>query len=384
MLERAQALHDELVRLRRTIHQNPELGFREFETARLAAETLQALGARVRTGVGKTGVVGDLGQGRLCIGIRADMDALPVQELNQVSYCSQAPGVMHACGHDSHVAMALGAAMLLSREDLPGQVRFLFQPSEERPDEEGVSGAMRMIEDGALEGVAAVVALHVHPDADTGSVRISPGPLSATEETFRATIYGIGCHGAYPYAGRDPIYLAGQVISAIYAIISRQIDPMRAAVISLGIIRGGTQVNIIPSQVALSGTIRSFDDAVREDLHRELRRACEVARALGGDYELDIHLDAIATSNDAAVSALIADVARGMLGAEQVLPDEAGLGAEDFGFMTGQIPGAMFSLGTKSGEPRIIHGPYFDIDEAALPIGAAILAETARRYLHSR
>ena len=386
MWERAHAIDDELKVLRRAIHRRPELGFQELETAQLAADVMRSLGARVQTGVGGTGVIADLGtggEGRPCIAIRADMDALPVRELNQVPYCSTVPGVMHACGHDAHVAMALGAAKLLAEEDLPGQVRFLFQPSEERPDEQGISGAARMIEAGALGGVDVVIAQHIGSETETGRVKIAAGPLSATEETFWITIRGEGCHGAYPHTGRDPIYISGQVIGAIHGIVSRQINPMRSAVISIGLIHGGTQVNIIPSEVRLAGTIRSFDQDVREALHTELRRAVEVARALGGDYELKIDLDAIATVNDARVCALIRSVARDLLGDDKVLPGQPDMGAEDFGFMTQAVPGAMYSLGTKKGEPRIVHGPTFDIDEAALPIGTAILAETARRYLHA-
>jgi amidohydrolase len=386
MWERAHAIQDELVVLRRAIHRRPELGFQEFETSNLAAGTMRSLGARVRTGVGTTGVVADLGAagaGRPCIAIRADMDALPVWELNPVAYCSTVPGVMHACGHDAHVAMALGAAKLLAEEELPGQVRFLFQPSEERPDEQGVSGAAHMIRAGALDGVDLVIAQHIGSETETGLVRIVPGPMSATEETFWITIRGKGCHGAYPHTGRDPIFISGQVIGAIHGIISRQVNPMRSAVISIGLIQGGTQVNIIPSEVRLAGTIRSFDQEVRATLHAELRRAAEVARALGGDYELKIDLDAIATVNDPRVCALIRGVARDLLGDDKVLAGQPDMGAEDFGFMTQAVPGAMYSLGTKKGEPRVVHGPTFDIDEAALPIGTAILAETVRRYLHA-
>lgn len=386
MLKRAHAMHDELIALRRTIHRRPELGFQEFETARLAAATMRLLGARVRTRVGATGVIADLGAsetGRPCIAIRADMDALPVQELNPVAYCSTVPGVMHACGHDAHVAMALGAARLLAEEDLPGKVRFLFQPSEERPDEEGISGATHMIRAGALDGVDLVIAQHVGSETETGRIRILPGPMSASEETFWITIRGEGCHGAYPHTGRDPIYISAQVMDAIYGIVSRQISPMRSAVISIGQIQGGTQVNVIPSEVSLAGTIRSFDEEVRQVLHTELGRALEVARVLGGDYDLKIDLDAIATVNDARVCALVRAVAGDLLGEDNVLAGEMDMGAEDFGFMTQEIPGAMFMLGTRKGEPRIVHGPTFDIDEAALPIGTAILAEIARRYLYA-
>jgi amidohydrolase len=261
--EQAHAMQHELVALRRAIHRRPELGFQEFETARLAADTMRSLGARVRTGVGVTGVIAELGAdevGSPCLAIRADMDALPVQELNLVDYCSTVPGLMHACGHDAHVAMALGAARLLAEQGCPGRVRFLFQPSEERSDEQGVGGAVRMIQAGALEGVDLVIAQHVDSETATGLVKVAPGPRSATEESFSMIIRGVGCHGAYPHTGRDPIFLSGQVIGAIHGIVSRQIDPMRSAVISIGLIQGGTQVNVIPAEVRLAGTIRSFDE----------------------------------------------------------------------------------------------------------------------------
>jgi len=379
--ERAQALQNELVRLRRAIHQRPELGFREVETARLIADTLQELGLTAQTGVGKTGVVADLGQGSPCIGVRADMDALPIEEQNDVPYRSQIPGVMHACGHDAHVAMALGVAMLLLEEDLPGRVRLLFQPSEERPDEEGVSGAARMIEDGALEGVDAVIALHVDSETDTGRVCVGPGPIAATEDTFRATVRGVGCHGASPHMGRDPIFIAGPLLSALHGIVSRHVDPMATAVISVGMIQGGTQVNVIPAEVTLAGTIRSFEQEVRETLHAELRRAFDIVPALGGEAELTIEMDCIALVNDARMSDLIEGVARDLLGPEHVLPARPAMGAEDFGYMSQALPAAMFLLGVRDGEIRVEHGAFFDIDEAALPVGTAILAQSALRYL---
>lgn len=383
ILEQAHALKAELVRLRRAIHEQPELGFQEVKTAQLVAQTLDPLGFRIRTGVGKTGVVADIGEGSPCVAIRADMDALPIHELNEVPYRSRVPGVMHACGHDAHVAMALGAAMLLRQPVPTGQVRLLFQPSEERTDKEGVSGAIRMIDDGALEGVDVVIAQHVKPEVDTGFIEISPGPITATDDAFEAVIYGRGSHAAFPHMGLDPIFIAGQIISAIHGIVSRHVDPGQSAVVSIGLIHGGTEVNIIPTEVKLAGTLRSFQDEVRETLHHELRQAFELARALGGNYELCINTEAVALVNDSHISALIAEVARDLLGEQYVMPAEPEMGAEDFGYMARQVPATMFYLGTGSGEPRALHNPHFDIDEAALPIGTAILAETARRYLHS-
>lgn len=384
-LKRARELESEIVRLRRAIHRHPELGFEEVKTAALVAQTLESLGIRVRTGVAKTGVIGYLGEGSPVVAIRADMDALPIQELNEVPYRSQVPGVMHACGHDAHVGIALGVAMLLADMELPGQVRFLFQPSEEKQDEEGNTGAGPMVEEGAMEGVEAVIALHVDSETtDTGFIRISPGPMSAAVDDFKATIRGESCHGASPNLGRDPVFISAQVIGAIHGIVSRRIDPMKPAVISIGTIHGGTAANIIPSEVRLEGTIRSLEERVRDELHSELERALEVARSLGGDYRLTIQRGEPVGVNDEGVSELIRQVAIDLLGAEHVLTIEPEMGGEDFAILAREAPGAMFFLGTRrKGETRLAHTPYFDIDEEALPIGAAILARCVLSYLTS-
>ncbi len=384
MLAEAQALQDSLVRLRRTIHQHPELGFREVRTARLVAENLASLGLEVDTGVAKTGVVGNLGRDGPTVAVRADMDALPIQERNDVSYASRVPGVMHACGHDAHVAMSLGVAMLLSKLELPGRVRFLFQPSEEQSDEQGKSGAMRLVEAGAMAGVDAVLALHVDPRVQTGQIKVADGPMCAAVDSFKATIIGRGCHGAFPHLGADPIFISAQAINAIQGIVSRRLDPIRPAVVTIGSIHGGTASNIIPSEVELSGTIRSLDEQVRQDIWIELEKALEVSRALGGDFELEIEEGYPPLVNDADIARLIRQVGTDLLGTDAVHVEEPEMGAEDFSLLTGEAPGAMFSLGVKHGdseETRQLHSPHFDIDETALPIGVAILAETVRRYL---
>lgn len=385
MLKRAKELKSGIVRLRRAIHRHPELGFEEVKTAALVAQTLESLDIKVRREIAKTGVVGYLGEEGPRVAIRADMDALPIQELNEVPYRSQVPGVMHACGHDAHVATVLGVAMLLADRELPGQVRFLFQPSEEKQDEEGKSGAGRMVEEGAMEGVEAIIALHVDSETtDVGLIRISPGAICAAVDTFKATIRGEGCHGASPHSGRDPIFISGQVIGAVHGIVSRHIDPMKPALISIGAIHGGTAANVIPSEVRLEGTIRSLEEEVREELHTELERAFEVARALGGDYSLTIQRGEPVMVNDDKVSELIRQVAIDLLGEGHVLPMEPEMGGEDFGILAREAPGAMFYLGTrKKGEMRLAHSPNFDIDEEALPIGAAILAQSVLRYLAS-
>ena len=383
MLQQAKALQERLTTIRRQIHQHPELGFQEVRTARLIAETLTELGIPAQTGVGKTGVIGYLGQGPPTVALRADMDALPIQEENEVPYRSQVPGVMHACGHDAHVACLLGAAMLLAQRPPPGQVRFLFQPSEEGQDEEGKSGAMRLVEAGAMEGVDGVFALHCFSDLEVGRIGLRAGPVCAAVDTAHITIYGRGAHGAYPHRGLDPILLASQVIQALHTIVSRRVRPIDPAVITVGTIHGGTAANIIPEEVTFSATIRSFDPGVRQTLHAEIERACGIARALGGDYRLRIVEGYPPTVNDEGMTELVRQVAEELLGADRVLTVEPTMGAEDFSCYLTKAPGCFFRLGSgfPGEEPRVAHSPRFDIDERALPIGAAMLAGVAERYL---
>ena len=384
MLHKARQIRPQLVHWRRTIHRQPELGFHVYRTAELVAQALGDLGVEVQTGVGKTGVVGYLGEGEgPVIAIRADMDALPIQEANQVEYASQVPGSMHACGHDAHTAMLLGVAKLLSQEVLPGQVRLLFQPSEENFDEEGVSGAPRMIADGALEGVQRVIALHVDGTLEVGKVAAEDGPVGAAVDTFKAHILGSGGHGAYPHQAVDPIWLASHVLSALYAIPSRQVTPLQPCVVSVGVIQGGSAENVIPAEVYLEGTLRSYTDEVREKLILEVERALALSRNYDGDYRLRIDRGYPVTSNDPLVASWLRQVGGDLLGRDNVGTRQKTMGAEDFGYMTQAAPGAMLRLGVKTpgGEARYLHTPNFDLDEAALPIGSAILAETALRFL---
>ena len=385
MLEQAKALQGRLTEIRRQIHRHPELGFEEVETAHLVAQTLAELGIPAQTGVGRTGVIGYLGQGPPTVALRADMDALPIQEQNDVPYRSRVPGVMHACGHDGHVACLLGAAMLLVHNPPPGQVRFLFQPSEEGQDEEGKGGAMRLVEAGALEGVDAVFALHCLSDLEAGGIGVRSGPICAAVDTAHITVLGQGAHGAYPHRGLDPILMASQVITALHTIVSRRVRPIDPAVITVGSIHGGTAANIIPEEVTFSVTIRSFDLQVRGTLHREIERVCGIAQVLGGDYRLRIIEGNSPTVNEEAMTALVHQVGEELLGADRVLAVEPTMGAEDFSCYLAQVPGSFFRLGSgfPDERPRVGHNPLFDIDERALPIGAAMLGALAARYLTS-
>ena len=384
MLTSAEDLKPRLIRLRRAIHRRPELGFEVHRTAELVARTLNELGIETRTGVGRTGVVGYLGEGDgPVIAIRADMDALPILETNTVEYASEVPGNMHACGHDAHTAMLLGAAMLLARSELAGQVRLIFQPSEEAFDAEGVSGAPRMIADGALEGVDHVIALHVAPDLYTGTIAVETGQVNGADDTFLGHVRGRAGHGAHPHQALDAIWLATQVLQALYAVPARRVAPQQPAVLSLGIVRGGTASNIIPDSVYLEGTLRSLDPDVREQLLDEVRRCFEIARALGGDYDLEFQRGYPSLYNDPAVVGRIRAAAADLLGEAALVPGRVTLGVEDFSYMAAHSPGAMFRLGVRAPgtAPRHVHTPGFDIDEDALPIGAALLAESALRLL---
>jgi IAA-amino acid hydrolase len=384
MLDRARSIANQIVQWRRHIHRHPELSFQEFETARFIAQALRDMGIDVQTGVGKTGVVGRLGNGKPVIALRADMDALPVLEETGLSFSSVNEGVMHACGHDTHVACLLGAAKLLA-ETPPerGEVRFLFQPSEETVDDEEWSGAMRMADEGAIDGVDAVFGLHNWPEIEVGKVALSAGPQMASAGKFTARIRGRGGHGASPHQTVDPVVLAAQAVLALQTIVSRRLDPIDTGVVTVGSIHGGTRDNIIPEYVDLVGTLRSLRTEVYEQLKREVTRALGIARALGGDFEVEFHKSFPVTYNDSQMTALVTEVAQEMLGAEQVLPAEPTMGGEDFSVFAQRVPGCFLRLGAGfPGQPlRNHHDPHFDVDESALPIGAAMLAQVAVRYL---
>jgi len=384
IVKSAHALEPEIIAWRRDFHAHPELGFQEFRTARVVAQTLSDMGLEVVTGVGKTGVMAVIGEGSPVVAIRADMDALPILEANEVEYTSQTPGVMHACGHDSHTAMLLGVArILVEMPNRPaGQIRLLFQPCEETVDAEGKSGAQRMVEEGAMQGVDRVIALHVGSEIPAGKVISSGGPLTAAVDDFNATIIGKGCHGAHPDEGIDPIYLAAQVLNALHGIRARRINPIHPAVVTIGTIHGGTARNVIPNEVTISGTLRSYDPKVREQLRVEVERALGVARALGGDFKLEFMIGCASVINDVSVAETLHAVASEVVGAENLIEREPSMGGEDYSYMTNAAPGAMFMLGAKRDEvDRPHHNALFDLDESVFKSGTAILAGTAVRLL---
>jgi amidohydrolase len=387
VLDRARAMAPAISELRRKIHANPELSFQESETAKLVCAVLRKAGYDVRPGVGGTGVVAEIGSGRT-IAIRADMDALPIQETNGVDYCSRNENVMHACGHDAHTACALGAAQLIAENyagDSPpaGCVRFVFQPAEEKVNDDGKSGAGLMIEQGAMDGAEGVLALHVFPNLPVGCIAAKDGPLLAACDSFDIKIKGAGCHGAYPQHGVDAIVVASHVVQAIQTIVSRRKSALDPAVITLGGIRSTTYAhNIVAEEVELRGTVRYFDNNLHTLLKAEIEKACRLAEALGGSYELNYVQDNPPLVNDSQLTNVVRAVARRLLGKDSVLEATLEMGADDFSFLSQHSPGCYFLLGAQIDEgPRVLHTSTFDINEEALPIGAAMLAAAALQFL---
>ncbi len=378
MLTKAQALQDQMSAWRRDLHSHPELSFAEFRTAEMIAKIMKEMGYRVQSGVGKTGVISELGEGKPIVAIRADMDALPIKETNKVPYKSTNKGVMHACGHDVHVAIAMGTAKLLKDENFNGTIRFLFQPAEEAEDEEGFSGAQRMIQDGAIRDVDYALALHTNASLPTGKIEIATEFASAGADTFYTKVIGKGGHGSTPHKVVDPIFISGHIILALNAIVSRRLRPSDSAVISIGSINGGQIDNVIPEFVKLSGTIRYLKPQVQESIHTEIRNIMEITRALGGDYELILQKGYPPMHNDKDVVALLMETCAEIVGKSHVSVPDVEMGAEDFGYFLQRARGAMFMLGCEiEGDTRRHHDAMFDVDENCMPIGAAIFTRAA-------
>lgn len=379
-----------ITELRRHFHQNPEVGWEEVETTKKIAEVLEGLGISiVKQGFGGTesGLVADLKGGKPggCVALRADIDALPLQEENKVPYASQNPGVMHACGHDAHAAMLLGAAMVLSeiRDEIPGTVRFLFQPAEESGLK---SGAATMVDEGALDGVGSVGGLHVWSKAPTGEVLYRSGPMMAAADGWYLTIKGRGGHGSSPEMTIDPTITAANLVLNLQAIVGREVGAKETAVVSIGVIKAGDSAfNIIPDTVTMNGTVRTFNPEVKRALEAAIRRViaglCEAGRC---DYELDYKSFIPATTNDHGATMTARAVCEEILGAENVKESDLIMGSEDYSYFLDRVPGTYLCLGTansEKGTDAAHHHPRFDLDEDAMPAGSAILAGFAWKRL---
>jgi amidohydrolase len=372
---------DEVVATRRDLHEHPELGFEEERTSALVADRLRALGLDVTTGIGKTGVVGVLrgaAPGKTIM-LRADMDALPIDEENDVPYKSRTPVRMHACGHDGHVAMLLGAARVVTgrRAELAGTVCFLFQPAEE-----GKGGAKAMIADGVLErfGIERAYGLHLASTHPAGQVGFREGPFYASSDSIEITVEGRGGHGASPHQTVDPVYVASQFVVAVQQIVSRNVDPLEPAVVTIGAINGGTTHNVIPSRVRLLGTVRAFDADVRakmaERIERVLRGVCESA---GATYEFEYLWRYPVTSNDVEQTRYARALAERVVGSERVADVPKLMGAEDFSFFAERVPACFFTVGSNGGPNSAFphHHARFDIDESVLATGVRMMTALA-------
>jgi amidohydrolase len=372
-----------LVATRRDIHQHPELGFEETRTGTLVAERLRALGYRVRTGVGRTGVAAAQGSGGRCVLLRADMDALPVQEGGDTPYRSRHAGKMHACGHDGHVAIGLEVARRLAGLQLPGAVKFAFQPAEELSN-----GANAMIADGVLDNptVHAALGLHLWNELPVGMIGIAAGPVMASVDEFEIVITGAGGHAAMPHRAIDPVVAAAHVITALQTLVSRRRDPFEEGVVSVTQVQAGHAFNVIPERATLRGTVRTFGGRFWQEAPELLERtATGVATALGATAAVTYRRFTGPLVNDPAMTALMREVAADLVGAANIKTDVRTMGGEDMSFFLAKVPGCFAFVGSapKQGKASPHHSPTFDIDEESLVIGAELLTQAALRYLES-
>jgi amidohydrolase len=366
---------DTLVATRRDLHRHPEIAFEEHRTAGVVGERLRAIGLAPRAGVGRTGVVADDGAQGARLMLRADMDALPLQEANEETYASKIPGRMHACGHDGHVAMALAVAGRLAAKKPESPVRFLFQPAEE-----GQGGAQACADDGVLDGVGAAFGLHLWSPLPVGRIGVNRGALMAAVDHFEIEVEGRGGHGAAPHETADPIVAAARIVEALQTVVSREISPLDAAVVTIGSIHGGTAFNIIPGSVLLTGTARSFTEATGRALPEKIGRiVAGTAAACGVQATLRYDRVNSATVNDAKMAELVIETAGRLLGAENVETDTRTLGGEDMSVFLNRVPGCFFFVGcARDGSLRPHHSPRFDIDERALMVGTTVMEAVLR------
>ena len=391
-----------ITELRHRIHENPELGNREFETARLVAEHLVELGFDdVRTGVAHTGVVAVLRGGRSgpVVAVRADMDALPVIEETDLpfastvraTYLGQEVGVMHACGHDVHVAVQLGVASVFKalQAELPGTVVFLFQPAEEGPPPGEEGGAALMLDEGVFEELQpeVVFGLHARAALDVGGIEYTPGGALAAVDHFRITVRGEQAHGAAPHLSVDPVVMAAQTVTALQTIRSPNLSPLAPSVITVGIVRGGTRFNIIPGEVHLEGTVRTYDAEVQDTVERRMREIVDgVTRAGGGSFDIEYDRITPVVVNDRDLTAWAVQALGEAVGADRVSQAEPWMAGEDFARFANEVPGFFYFLGTQ--KPGTTsgghHSPTFRADDAALPVGVRAMAHLIWRYVGDR
>ncbi|MFN0041473.1 MAG: amidohydrolase [Burkholderiales bacterium] len=398
----ADRLEPRVTAWRQDIHRHPELGNRETRTAALVAEHLRALGLEVKTGVAHTGVVALLRGGKPgpVVALRADMDALPVTEEVDIPYASKVKtiwagkesGVMHACGHDTHVAILMGVAEALTsiRDRLPGTVKFIFQPAEEGPPPGEEGGAALMVKQGVMENPkpAAVFGLHITSILETGTLAYRPGPLMAAADVVRITVQGRQTHGSAPWSGVDPIVIASQIVLGLQTIVSRQINvTQEPAVVSIGGIDGGNRFNIIPDKVEMVGTVRTFDEKMRDDIHRRIKLTAEnIAEASGATASVSIEKPYAVTINDPALTEKMLPTLKHVAGDANVVLRPKTTGAEDFSFYAQKAPGLFFFLGgspkgTDMTKVAYNHSPRFFVEDSAMKLGVRALLHLTIDYL---
>jgi amidohydrolase len=383
VLDDVRALEPDLVTFRRDIHRHPELAYAETRTAGRIADALEAEGIAVRRGVGGTGVVATVGASSgPTVMLRVDMDALPIHEANDVPYKSAHEGRMHACGHDGHVAMGVMATRVLARRTLPGRVRILFQPAEE-----GEGGAQAVIRDGGLEGVQRMLGVHLWNELPVGVLGVKDGPLMAAVDRLKIVVHGRGGHGGKPHRAADPVLAAAHVVTALQSIVSREVSPVESAVVTIGSVHGGEAFNVIPDDVTLTGTIRTFDPALRLGMPERIRRVAEgVASALQCRAEVEVRTGNPPVLNDPGMADLARRAALRVVGEEKVVRPEPTMGGEDMAVYFEQVPGCFVFVGSANRERRLDHphhSPHFDFDESALAIGCAFLVEGAEEALRA-